>query len=538
MCGIAGIYLKDPSIVANDNDRIQFDRFVDSLLLGIEPRGKDATGFVASRGSTITLDKDDKPASDFIKTRKRAWLKNGTRIVLTHARLATQGHQSHHPNNHPVMYGTTFITHNGHIHNDDDVFDELGMPRYDIAVDSVAIAASVEKHGLRENFKDALTNLQGSYAFAAINPKTYPDELVLVKGPSSPIAYFENNYMLVWASTGMAIKEALATILGEDANPKLEYFGEGDVMFVRDGEATMERKWFEPARKSYTTYTTYNWDGWPEGGTTYRRPSASVTTALNLEVQVSLMRKEGKGRAITWDLRDQMTPEQKKLYTGRWATCLHCNDMIASFHLVRHTKHGEMCVDCFAIATSETLRRNYGKGAQWAGMDEHDYKMLVEQAEFDSLTVKETVELAAQRTGMPEELITWLVFYSDFNNLEDATEQLRERAYEVYLDCENYVMAGFIPSSSDSCAAPPSKQIEAPKDYAEPENLPVVMGKCDQCRRKAKIYADGRRWCTQHYTKCRTSRCKDSVVGHNNEGAWCHTHSRGKKGLRYLQKVS
>lgn len=529
MCGIAGVYLKDPNAVENDNDRIQFDRFIDALFLGIEPRGHDAAGFIAAKGSTITLDKDNKTASAFIKTRKRAWLKDGTRQVLLHTRLFTQGHPSDHQNNHPVMYGTTFVTHNGHIGNDDDVFDELDLPRHDIAVDSVAISAALHKHGFA-NLKEALKPLIGSYAFAAVNPKDNPDELLIVKGPTSPVAYFENKYMLVWASTGTTIKEALSTILGSEFNPKLEYLSEGDVIFVRDGDVGVEKKFFEPTRKTYYTSYTGGWKG-------YGTPTRPTTTnVVDTKSQIWLMDKEGKAKAIIWERRDTMTDDQKRLYNGRWSTCLHCGRMVAEFHLIRHTNHGMMCIDCFAIVTSTAPKSSSvtGKGAEWAQMDEHDYQMLVETAEFDVQTVKEAVELASMRTGMPEELIQWLVFYSDFNNLDDVTEQLRERAYEVWLDCEDHVMRGFLPPKpeADACTIPPERQIEPPK----PE-LPQVLGKCDHCRRKAKVYKEGLRFCTQHYTKCRTSKCKSVPVGHNNEGAWCHEHSRGKKGLRYIDKV-
>ena len=180
MCGITGVYLKNPAIVDTENDRIQFDRFIDELLLGIEERGRDATGFVAVRDTHVQLDKKAIPADSFIKTRKRSWLDGGTRMVLGHTRFATQGHQSHFENNHPVMYGSTFVTHNGHIHNDDAVYEQLELDRY-AEVDSSAIAASLHWHGFAKA-KDALEMLGGGFAIAAIDPVNQPGTLLPRKG--------------------------------------------------------------------------------------------------------------------------------------------------------------------------------------------------------------------------------------------------------------------------------------------------------------------------------------------------------------------
>ena len=212
MCGITGVYLKNPAIVDTENDRIQFDRFIDELLLGIEERGRDATGFVAVRDTHVQLDKKAIPADSFIKTRKRSWLDGGTRMVLGHTRFATQGHQSHFENNHPVMYGSTFVTHNGHIHNDDAVYEQLELDRY-AEVDSSAIAASLHWHGFAKA-KDALEMLGGGFAIAAIDPVNQPGTLLLAKGGTYPLAYLETKHIFVWASTSHAILDAWKKVLG------------------------------------------------------------------------------------------------------------------------------------------------------------------------------------------------------------------------------------------------------------------------------------------------------------------------------------
>jgi glucosamine 6-phosphate synthetase-like amidotransferase/phosphosugar isomerase protein len=85
MCGIAGVHVKSAHL-----GRFPLDRFVDELFLGIEHRGRDASGYVAVNDEgEVMMQKAPVKASLF--TRKRKTIPNSARTVLLHTRLATQG---------------------------------------------------------------------------------------------------------------------------------------------------------------------------------------------------------------------------------------------------------------------------------------------------------------------------------------------------------------------------------------------------------------------------------------------------------------
>lgn len=550
MCGIAGIYVKDPSIIDTENDRIQFDRFFDELLLGIEERGTDATGFITASGTKIQMDKKPIPAESFIKTRKRAWLSNGTRMVLGHTRFATQGHQSQFENNHPVMYGTTFVTHNGHIHNDDVVYDDLKLERY-AEVDSSAIAAALDFHGFNEDdSKAALEMLGGGFAIAAINPVSAVDTLLLAKGGGMyPLAYIETNYVLVWASTSHAITEAWKSVLGTPPPAiKVKYLANGDMMWVKDGKTELNKSAFTPKPKyAYQSRTQtgascgsrvgFSWDGWPSDEERPDDPppraSRGVQTIMDNAAYIGALRNNGGGRAITWERKDTMTDEQRKLYDGKWSTCLHCKAMIASFCFIRHLTWGDTCWDCLAYGNSKLT----AKGADYADMSKEDLDQLDEYAVIELDFIDTIIAEMVKETGLSDRLIWWLIFCSGMVNLGWNTDKLKEKLQFLYADKE----AEFFDRQEDNNGSfiedtpiPPTHQIEQGSSD---------MGKCDHCKKKAKLllFEHGRqfRWCIKHIDKCFKRGCKGDPVAWGPDGRrWCHSHSRHVKGLSYIEKAT
>lgn len=553
MCGIAGVYLKDLSVIDSANDVLQFDRFLDELFLGIEPRGRDSTGFVASRGTVIQLDKKAIPASDFIKTRRRAWMRNGTRIVLAHTRWATQGEPEFNQNNHPVMFGSTFITHNGHISNDDEVFDELKLDREDVAVDSVAIAATLEKHGFASKLPDALKLLRGSYAVAAINPKHHPDELLLIKGPSSPISYYENKYMLVWASLGTVIRDSIKEILGKE--PKwsdVKTMQEGDVVHIKDGEVTLMPKHFKP----YVYSSNWSGTGYTFGANQRQTQTPTTTTGVKVRTILNLIepmrerRAEGKGVAITHERRKDMSPDQLKRHNGRFMQCAHCREWIAEIHMMDNPRWGKICVDCLAYAlnsASKLPEAGLKQPHEWAGMTKDGYDFLLEYAEFEYELIDDAIKLVSERTGVHKELVFWMVFCADNQVLDNEGDAFGARLRDEYYDAEQHLTHGTFLEQDDSKEAepdaceiiPPERQIEAPKQEPSRAARDAGMGKCDHCNRKAKQFNDGRRWCTRHANKCHIRGCKKNPVGYALDGKrLCHPHSRGVKQLTMLPKAT
>jgi predicted glutamine amidotransferase len=232
MCGITGIYIKNPkSRVMNLHDEGTINIFIDALLLGIEHRGKDSTGLVSSArgGGEPFLEKDDKEASEFIKYRKE--IVPDTRFVLGHTRFSTKGIPEILENDHPVQSGNTFVVHNGHISNDDELFAENEDITRIAQVDTEIIPALLEKHGL-DKAHLAFQKLDGNFAVASCNVTTNPDTVVLAKGPISPFIIWEHPDMIVWASTKLAIENAFKVV---DARARSKFFGElksGDIKIL------------------------------------------------------------------------------------------------------------------------------------------------------------------------------------------------------------------------------------------------------------------------------------------------------------------
>lgn len=256
MCGIIGIHFKNPRDLGVGSENLE--KLVDELLLGIEPRGRDATGLltVNARGKA-NLVKADLAASDFIKWRDGC--PRRVRTILGHTRFATQGTPQNLDNNHPVQFGTCFAIHNGHISNDSDLFKEQSLERQ-AEVDSEIIPALLSKFGLN-NATEALELLDGNYAVAAVDPERFPNTTILAKGWSSPVEVYENNYAVMWASTKAAIKEAIKAVFNVDlATRKIETLALGELL-VMSGD-TVERLRFKPRAKFRSSYTTTYGNGY------------------------------------------------------------------------------------------------------------------------------------------------------------------------------------------------------------------------------------------------------------------------------------
>ena len=260
MCGIAGVYFHDP-----DNSPLthtSLEKLVDQLLLGIEHRGHDATGFAAVLPSgELEIEKADLEAQRFCWWRSK--LPEKPQSVLLHTRFATQGTPMNLDNNHPVRYNNAVMTHNGHIHNDKEIFDEEGLSR-NAEVDSEVIAALFDKYGI-DKAHIPLGKLDGGFAVAVADLRK-PKSLVLAKGNSSPLFYYEATQGIVWASTEQTIIDALKKSLNlEISRSEIDTLWYGQLLLLEDGKA--EKLKFKVYSKPYAfSGTTVREDSESESG--------------------------------------------------------------------------------------------------------------------------------------------------------------------------------------------------------------------------------------------------------------------------------
>lgn len=425
------------------------ERFLDELLLGIEPRGKDATGVLSVGANKISIEKKALSASTFIKARRR--LLDTCHAALAHTRYVTKGHESVWANNHPVMLGSTFLTHNGHITNDDEVFRELGIQR-SAEVDSQAVAAALDHHGL-DNYQEATKMLSGSFAVAAVNTDDR-NRVLLLKGPTSPLVTIETENIVVWASTQVAIQRAWKAITNQVPHKDMftDYLISGVALSVtKDGIRRLDD--FET--KKYVS--TKSWDGdfkAPACKTGWERqtPNGVVQTA-DFEKAVGLIRAANQGLAIRWEERVDADPEFWNEHNGKWHTCRHCKGVVAEIHMAFVLDYGDMCLDCRSmLSTQEKETAGVSNSpADYYKFSQNEWESLLDLADLDTFVHKRTISRMAASSGIPEQLIQYMLFHANVTS-EKHTELYNDLDV-LYSDVENEVWAEW---SSEMAAEAPA----------------------------------------------------------------------------------
>ena len=202
MCALFG-WLDYKGIVS---DRL-LKKLTQALANAAEERGTDASGIAYVKSGKVTIYKRPKPAH---KIRFNA--PNGTKAIMGHTRMTTQGNERFNYNNHP-FYGHADVNfafaHNGVLYNDKELRVEKHLPQTQIETDSYVAVQLLEQQG-KLDF-DALKNMaesvQGSFCFTALDEN---NTLYIIKG-SNPMCllHFAQLGLYVYASTESILKKAL-----------------------------------------------------------------------------------------------------------------------------------------------------------------------------------------------------------------------------------------------------------------------------------------------------------------------------------------
>ena len=205
MCALFG-WLDYKGIVS---DKL-LKKLTQALANAAEERGTDASGIAYVKSDKVTIYKRPKPAH---KIRFNA--PNGTRAVMGHTRMTTQGNEKFNYNNHP-FYGHADVdfafAHNGVLYNDKELRVEKHLPQTQIETDSYVAVQLLEQQGKLDfgSLKSMAESVQGSFCFTALDEN---NTLYIVKG-SNPMCllHFAQLGLYVYASTESILKKALQKV--------------------------------------------------------------------------------------------------------------------------------------------------------------------------------------------------------------------------------------------------------------------------------------------------------------------------------------
>lgn len=198
MCGIAGFNL-------NPKEVIDSRQLTENLLKQIVMRGTDATGMAYLGADPIfKIVKAPIPVNRFLSRLESMPI--DTKNAILHTRYATKGSPQVNGNNHPIIAGKIVGVHNGHLTNDDEIFDHLEVIRK-AEVDSEAAFALLNATSYHPT--EVLSSLNGRAALAWLDTRRR-DSLQLARVKGSPLAVGQTGKgSFVFASTIDMLAEAV-----------------------------------------------------------------------------------------------------------------------------------------------------------------------------------------------------------------------------------------------------------------------------------------------------------------------------------------
>ena len=220
-------------------------KLTQALANAAEERGTDAAGISYIHNGEIVIYKRPKPAHKLHFDPPE-----GTREVMGHTRMTTQGDGKNNYNNHPfpgLAGDTSFaFAHNGVLWNDKELRKDKLIPETHIETDSYAACQLIEAQQKLDfdSLKYMAETVEGNFTFSVLDEH---NSLYIVKG-SNPMCllHFPALGLYVYASTESIMNNALKRVgLHKFAYEKIETT-EGNILRI-DRCGIIERAEFEPA---------------------------------------------------------------------------------------------------------------------------------------------------------------------------------------------------------------------------------------------------------------------------------------------------
>lgn len=255
MCALFG-WLDYKGIVSNK----LLKKLTQMLANAAEERGTDASGIAYVKNGKVTIYKRPKPAHKL-----RFNTPSGTKAVMGHTRMTTQGNEKFNYNNHP-FYGHAdenfAFAHNGVLYNDIELRKEKYLPKTKIETDSYVAVQLIEQQGKLnfDSFKNMAESVQGSFCFTVLDEN---NTLYIVKG-SNPMCllHFVRLGLYVYASTESILTKALWKVSLLKLKYEQIFLKEGDMIRInKNGELSQSIFMMQNDFSNVVwQYSDYDWE--------------------------------------------------------------------------------------------------------------------------------------------------------------------------------------------------------------------------------------------------------------------------------------
>lgn len=201
MCGIAGwVRRKGGAYPTAD--------LLEEIFTENEKRGREAAGAAwrDDDGATFYYRKAKGTPADFFKAlvadKKTLAAILRSPLVLLHARQPTKGTSAKVENNHPVIYKSWLVVHNGMVYNDDAIFEHYKMDRF-AEVDTAAIPIVLDNGSTIEESAEKMSETGGSATIAAISTR-YPDQMLIYRNGPPCDFYYDGHGLIIFSSAELS----------------------------------------------------------------------------------------------------------------------------------------------------------------------------------------------------------------------------------------------------------------------------------------------------------------------------------------------
>ena len=185
-------------------------KLTQALANAAEERGTDASGISYVKDEQITIFKRPKPAH---KVHFNA--PDGTKAIMGHTRMTTQGNEKHNFNNHPFPGHADrdfAFAHNGVLYNDVTLRKEKKLPETHIETDSYVAVQIIEQQRKLDfnSLKYMAETVIGNFTFTALDEYNF---LYIIKG-NNPMCllHFADLGLYIYASTESIMAKALKKV--------------------------------------------------------------------------------------------------------------------------------------------------------------------------------------------------------------------------------------------------------------------------------------------------------------------------------------